>query len=38
MTDYSNYTKEDYLKLYDKPLDELIKISHVIILLKLAVL
>ncbi len=28
MTDYSNYTKEDYLKLYDKPLDELIKISH----------
>lgn len=27
MEDFSNYTKEDYLKLYDKNLDDLIKIS-----------
>ena len=26
--DFSNYTKEDYIKLYDKPLDELIEISR----------
>lgn len=25
---YNDYTKEDFLKLYDKPLDELIKISR----------
>lgn len=25
--DFSNYTKEDYIKLYDRPLDELIEIS-----------
>jgi len=25
--DFSNYTKEDFIKLYDKPLDELIEIS-----------
>ncbi len=28
MIDYSGYTKEDYLKLYEKPLDDLIKISN----------
>lgn len=27
MYDFDNYTKDDYLKLYDKPLSELIKIS-----------
>ncbi len=27
MYNFDNYTKEDFLKLYDKPLDELIKIS-----------
>lgn len=28
MNKYTNYTREDFLKLYDKPLDELIKISR----------
>ena len=28
MENFENYTKEDFLKLYDKPLDELIKISN----------
>lgn len=28
MDNFENYTKADYLKLYDKPLDELIKISN----------
>lgn len=27
MAEFENYTKEDYLKLYEKPLDELIEIS-----------
>lgn len=28
MENFNNYTKDDYLKLYEKPLDELIKISN----------
>ena len=28
MDEFKNYTKEDYLKLYDKSLDELVEISH----------
>lgn len=28
MNNFDNYTKEDFLELYDKPLAELIEISH----------